>query len=72
MLLLNAVLRQASLAFCTESFSIYQQIFIGDVFGPNIDLGTKHKAMDKTDKYPCPHGAYILLCVAGKEEETDS
>lgn len=71
MLLLNAVLRPAW-PFCTERFSIYQQILIGDVFGPNIDLDTRHKAMDKTDKYPCPHGAYILLCVAGKEEETDS
>lgn len=35
-------------------------------YGPNTDLDTRHTVVDKTDKYFCPHEAYILVCVRGE------
>lgn len=32
-------------------------------------MGTAHKAVDKTDKHPCLHGAYILVCAMGEGKE---
>lgn len=28
---------------------------------PGTFLNAKYIAMNKTDKYPCPHGAYIMV-----------
>lgn len=73
LLLLNAVLGQANLGSLAPAGPVSTHKYLLRAHHePNPDVGTGHKAVDKTDKCARPHGAYILVCVMGEGRERET
>ena len=53
-----------SLYYCYRgwvTFIQFNQYLLNAFYVPGTVLNAKYTALNKTDKYPCPHGAYIIV-----------